>query len=570
MISFDYLKKVKTLIGGDVSKLPVILLFFVIISLLEMIGLAFIGPYMATVLGGTSEFSIKYRFIGGMSESEFILILSVALAMVFFFKSVLSVYINKVIMTFCFGTSVKIGSDILASIDKLTFENFTKKSSSEYIQLIRQQSENFSLATLQSFLKLTSEMIVVTVIITFLIISFGKMIAIVIGFIILMMSFYYFIFKTTLERLSKTINTESERMIKSVSESLNGYVENKILNNGKYFINTFEKSAKKYARSYVNSQMITTSPRFFIEFIMVLVITISVITYGESLIGDKAIPMFAVLGMAGIRLLPSLNVIMSSLSQIKHGQHGVDLLSNEINLLNRRVKYKESHAFEFIKENNIVFDGVTYSFPNKEVKILNNINLKIKQGEFVAIVGPSGSGKSTLMNLLIGLLDPTAGSIKINNYKVKDIRNAWWDSIALIPQRVHIINASIKNNIALGVEENDIDNIMLLRAIKMSNMQDVILQLEDGVDTVLGEYGLNMSGGQIQRIAIARAFYFNRSILFLDEATSSLDDQTEDNIMNELLKYKGSITVVLITHRFKILKFFDHTYRLQDGSVNEI
>jgi ABC-type bacteriocin/lantibiotic exporter with double-glycine peptidase domain len=236
------------------------------------------------------------------------------------------------------------------------------------------------------------------------------------------------------------------------------------------------------------------------------------------------------------------------------------------------LKVKESqNKKEFLDfKKNIKLKNVSFSFSKKSKKILSDINLSVKNGEFIGVIGKSGSGKTTFADLIMGLVEPTSGLVEIDNTPLSKLEiRTWQDKVGYVPQNIYLTNDSIKNNIAYGLRNEDIDNSKLQKAIDKAELQDFIEESDDGINTIIGEGGKRISGGQKQRIGIARALYHNPKILILDESTSSLDKNTEKKIFNTIHKFKGQITVIIISHDKSILEGSDHIYEIQNGKFKE-
>ena len=199
--------------------------------------------------------------------------------------------------------------------------------------------------------------------------------------------------------------------------------------------------------------------------------------------------------------------------------------------------------------------------------VLNQTSLSIRAGESIGIIGPSGSGKTTLIDLLLGLLKPEGGSISYNGDPLEKKLSKWRSQVAYLPQQVFLIDDTLKNNVALGVEEQKINEKLLLKALHKSQLAELVEQLPEGVNTFLGERGVRLSGGQRQRVALARAFYHQRSVLIMDEATSALDHETEREIVDEIKRLKGQITTIIIAHRLTTVQYCDRIYVLEEGKV---
>ncbi len=243
------------------------------------------------------------------------------------------------------------------------------------------------------------------------------------------------------------------------------------------------------------------------------------------------------------------------------------------NNLHKQQDNQMSSQVECTKEiliKSIVLKNVEYSYPNSDFNALSEINLKIDSGESIGFIGASGSGKTTLVDILLGLLIPKTGEVLLNDEPLNNSIRCWHDNIAYLPQQVFIIDNTLRANIALGEDENKIDQIKLNNAIKKANLCELVDQLPMGVDTVLGERGARLSGGQRQRVALARAFYYERDVLIMDESTSALDNETELEIIEEIKQLKGEKTIIVIAHRLTTVRYCDRIYKMEKGRIVNI
>jgi len=225
----------------------------------------------------------------------------------------------------------------------------------------------------------------------------------------------------------------------------------------------------------------------------------------------------------------------------------------------------QAHALPF--ENAIRFCDVSYAYPGKSSEALNDIRLTIRRGTTVGFIGGSGAGKSTLVDVLLGLLPPIGGRVEVDGFNIAlDIR-AWQRNVGYVPQSIFLIDDSLRRNIAFGIPENDVDDAAVWRAIRAAQLEDYIAELPEGLETVVGERGVRISGGQLQRIGIARALYHDPPVLLLDEATSSLDGVTERGVMQAVRDLHGHKTIVIVAHRVTTLQDCDWIFRLERGCL---
>jgi ABC-type multidrug transport system fused ATPase/permease subunit len=221
-------------------------------------------------------------------------------------------------------------------------------------------------------------------------------------------------------------------------------------------------------------------------------------------------------------------------------------------------------SFQF---KNVDVGNLDFKYEQSESLVLSNINLKIASGEAVGFVGQSGSGKSTLIDLMLGLLEPQSGSVLINGLSIEDVKQSWQKTIGYIPQTIFLMDDSLRRNIAIGIADKEIDEVAITEALKSAQLEDFVASLPEGLDTVVGERGVRLSGGQRQRIGIARALYHRPSVLVLDEATSSLDTETEHGVMQAVRALQGNKTVLIVAHRLSTVEYCDRLYRLDAGRI---
>jgi ATP-binding cassette subfamily C protein len=288
---------------------------------------------------------------------------------------------------------------------------------------------------------------------------------------------------------------------------------------------------------------------------------------------EQILPIISLLAVCAVRLIPAFNLIISSLSSRRFSTASFELVSREMTNVPIEDKFRNNNSIggksykKYFFKNQIKFENVFFLHENSNAKILQNIFLEIKQGQKIGIIGKSGAGKSTLIDLILGLIKPTKGKILIDNLNLDYNLRDWQKQIGYVPQDIYLLDDTIKNNIAFGLNANDINQEAILKSIELSRLKDYIDSLEEKENTVVGNRGIKVSGGQKQRIGIARALYNNPRILILDEATSSLDTINERKIMEEIYNTAENITLIIVTHRHKSVSRCDKVYLLDNGKI---
>ena len=278
------------------------------------------------------------------------------------------------------------------------------------------------------------------------------------------------------------------------------------------------------------------------------------------------LPTLSLYALVAFRLIPSANRIITAIQQLRFGLPTLNLLSEELSL-NEPQLIKSGNVDKMKFKNNFQIKNLSYSYPNADSKALNSISLRINKGDFIGFVGESGSGKSTLIDIILGVLPPTSGSLYLDGVDISENLRGWQNQIGYVPQEIFLIDDTLRRNIAFGLNDNDINHTSIQKAISLAQLENFINDLPEGLNTIVGERGVRISGGQRQRIGIARALYHKPEVLVLDEATSNLDIKTEADLMDAIFALHGQKTIITVAHRLKTLDKCDNIYTLRNGKI---
>ena len=569
----QYAKEILDLLEEDKWKLPLITFFFLILSVLEVLGIGLIAPYAALIINPTILIE-KYSFLENYGipiySDNILLIMSMLLLSLFILKTIGLSLINWMIFSFCYERQIKIRSKLMKSYQTMSYVEYTQRNSSEYIYNMSVVS-SFTQGTLVSILRIFTEIIVATFILIFLVFQDPYVLFLLVfllgGFIFL----YDFFFRKRIKRYGHLVNSYSTKMLKNINESVNGLKEVRILGKEKYFYDKVLSNSTGLSKTMKLKDFISSVPRYFLELIMIFFVVLIVVLYSYQEKGlELVVPILTMFSIAAIRLFPSANQIVSGISHIRFGRPIVALLYKDLkNLDQNNLNYEKNTKNETPLFESIELKDISFSYPSRDFKVINNLSIKIKKGDSVGIIGPSGSGKTTLLDILLGLIKVNSGEILLNGKDLDKNLHEWKSHVAYIPQNIFIIDDTVTRNIALGVPDHLVDSTKLKNSINQSKLSELIKQMPEGLNTLLGEAGIQLSGGQRQRVALARAFYHNRDILVMDEATSALDNETEAEIVNEIKSLKGDKTLIVIAHRLSTIKYCDYIYRVEEGKIVE-
>lgn len=575
----QYLKEILILMGGDYTKkLPWLLVLFFLVSFLDIAGIGIIGPYISMVLEPDAAKDIIGSYITWFDLSSdaysLLMILSFVLLGIFFVKTISAIWINYIIFKFSTKLRIKLSVKLMNSYQNLPYVKYIRRNSSEYIHATQNLAEMYA-GIIQIALKMVSDGVVALAILVMLAITDFQAFFLLSSLLVLFVVSYDRFFRSRLKMYGVKQNVTSLEMIKGIHEGLSGLKEIRVLGHESYFLNKVKDGVTKTSQYGMYRNVVSTMPRYLIELLLVLFIVslvlLTLITNG-GLTG--ILPTLAVFGIASLRLLPIVNILANGVIQFRFHRDGISRLYNDVLDLRDDELGHESSLEDFTKAEktlnpfkSLKIKNVSFTYPNAKKESLKHINLTIKRGSSIGIMGESGSGKTTLIDTMLGLLVPDSGEIYFNDVILTKEINNWHKHIAYLPQEVFLIDDKLKNNVALGVDEQNIDIKLVGQSLKRASLSSLIEQLPDGVDTVLGERGVRLSGGQRQRIALARAFYHKRDILIMDESTSALDNETEKEIVSEIKNLKGDVTIVVIAHRISTLENCDIVYNLSKGEI---
>ena len=572
--NIEYIRVVFRLLGDHKKKLPFLIIILLLTSFLDLIGISMLVPYIDLFFnnGSGNLFLISF-FIGeDFFTQENLSTITIFILCLFVIKTFAIIWANWKILAFCKEQEVRLRTSLARSYLDLPYEKYVSRNISQYVQTFSVFVGLYSSNVLLSLLRILSDCFVILFIIFYLannnIVELFIVLLALTAFIFL----YDYFLGGRLGQIGKNANFHDRSTLKIINEIVEGMKEIKIFGVGSKFLNQLKYHAKSNAEFTLKSQIILSIPKYLLEFIVVSIIVITIAYLNNTDPSYRFISTLSAFGYAGLRLMPIISTFSSNLSQIRYGKDSVNRLYQDVSSLDSIKKgYTDSTSDRMSQKiETIELKDVSYSYQGTEKRQIDKISIKIEPGSVVGIIGKSGSGKTTLMDLILGLLKPTFGVI---TYGSKDINSDllwWWRKTAYIPQNNFLIDGSFRENIALGINDEEIDAKLLNLAIKKASLEDLIDSSIDGVDTKIGYKGLKISGGQRQRLALARAFYFKRKILFLDEVTSALDKDVENEVTKQVEALKGNATVFIVTHRIESLKDCDLIIEINNGKAVKI
>lgn len=552
-----------------------VLILTIFTSLAEMMTLGLLFPFIATLSSPEKVFNNEFiqpilLKLDITSPDQLIL----PLTCFFIIAVILSGLLRLLQIFFNIRVSYLTGADLSNLIYRLTlyqpYLTHVSRNSSEIINAISSKTMGVISAGLLPIINiLTASIILISIVFTLMAINvkIASISFILFGLIYILINF---LTKKKLYANGKLIASESNNVIKFLQEGLGGIREVLIDNNQEVYAKYYSKSIFPLRKSQANNLFLSQSPRFIIEALaMISIILISFLFIKDPNQFKDILPIIGTLVFGAQRLLPLFQQIYSSISTI---QGNIQSLNDVLILLEQSSFYKTSNTNKkLIFSKNIKFNNLNYKYHDDGPVVLKNLNLEIKKGDKVGIIGKTGSGKSTFLDILMSLLYSSEGQLIIDDMLINNENSRLWqNNISHVPQNIFLIDNSIKQNIALGVESHLIDDERVAWASKNACINEFIDNLPNKYETKVGERGVRLSGGQMQRIGIARALYKKANVIIFDEATSALDNQTESDIIKSIQNLDGNITLIIVAHRLTTLKNCDYIVELKDSKINRI
>lgn len=554
------------------SVFPLIILFLAS-TLIDILGIAIIAPYISFLLDPESlSFFQKIIFFNSdhYDFNNTLIFFSSVLFFIFFLKFIFALAVRFSIKKFTLNCRRDLQMRLLRSYQNMSYSNFTSKGSPDFIKNVRELSGD-CVTTLDAILRIASETIVLAAVVVYLSWNHFVIVFTLSMLILFFIVFHNFFLKPKTIRYGKNRVEAISYIYQAVEEGLKGFKEIRILNREKYFRIIQKLGLDKIFSNELKSELILFYPRYLYEFVIVIfIISFVGINLSKGTFSVDIIPIVGTFAVASLRIIPSMGIISTGLINIQYSQFAINIIHKDINLKNEVSNIYETKQDEPMIDQikSIDLKNINFRYPNSHNFIFENLNLKIKKNECIGIIGENGSGKTTLVDLLLGLLKPCSGKIIVNESE-NNFFKLVTKKIGYIPQDHLIISGKIMNNITLETNENLINKKKLFQAIESANLNDLISKLPDGIDTIIGKNGIRLSGGQYKKLALARLFYHDKELLILDEATNSLDANSEKIITEEIKKIKKYKTIIIISHNKNALKPCDRILKIINKRVEQ-
>ncbi|MBE9856780.1 ABC transporter ATP-binding protein [Campylobacter concisus] len=557
-------KKLLAITTRQEKKNFIILIFMSIdLSIIETVGISAIMPFITLASDPSKIVSNKYSkmvydFFEFSTATNFMIFFGLFLIGFYIFRAIYSMLYNYILNKFAFGRFHAFAFRLFKNYTNLPYKRFVKRNSAELIKTIVNEASNLSFY-MQSLLLIFSEFFTVVLLYVLLLLMDWKMTLVLTILLGAKVLFLLFFLKRRIEKEGLKRSIMQSKFYKILNETFGNFKIIKLIQNEEKLYSEFSNISYGYARANIVSNTLSQLPRLSLETIGFSVL-IGIVVYVLFQYNDAnfVLPIISMYALALYRILPALNRILSNYNTILFLSNSLDIVYSDLSYT-PQIEGKDFIDFK----NKIELTNVSFEY-NKNKKVLENINIIINKGDKVAFVGESGSGKSTLVDLIIGLYKPLSGEIVIDDKKLtSDNVKSYRSKVGYIPQSIYLFDGTVGENVAFGYEY---DKEKITEVLKKANIYD-FLSSKEGIDTLVGDGGIQLSGGQKQRIGIARALYSDPEILVLDEATSALDNETEAKIMDEIYETSQDKTLLIIAHRLSTIERCDRKIMLSNGKI---
>lgn len=560
----------------DKRKIALLLVAVVIGSFLELLGVTIFMPFINIIsnpqtIQRTWYLKLFYDGLHFSSTKNFMIALSCAIIAVYLIKNIYLIVEKNCIYKFSYSTQMRLSTRLLETYMKEPYTFHLNKNIASLQRTIQEDTGRFMQVILY-FMELATELVVCLVLGIYLLFVSKSITIIVVSLLVVFVGTFLACTRRYSNQLGRDNQVYQGKIYQWMNQALGGIKEIKILERDSFFVDEYQKYYAKFARGLRLSRTISILPKYLVEAVAITGLLIAIIvkmTFGEADL-IYYIPQLTVFAVAAFRLMPCVGRINEYATNMLYAFPSVDLIYKDLVEIEDYVE-KQDHevAEKWNLKNAIEVKEVTYYYPDTEEPVIDGASLTIQKGKTVAFIGASGAGKTTMVDIILGLLVPQKGVVMADEINVHEKPKTFHAQIGYIPQVIYLSDDTIRNNIAFGVKEAQIDEAAVQAAVEKAQLTEFINSLPHGLDTIVGDRGVRLSGGQRQRIGIARALYHDPEILVLDEATSALDNETESAVMEAIDHLQGLKTMIIIAHRLTTIRNVDKIYEVGEGKVRE-
>lgn len=546
-----------------------------VLALMDLIGIAAILPLVQVVMGAPLDegtLGAVHRFLGAPGKRDFVLLLSGVMVAAFVFKALLGMALMWWSASNILRMQTRTARNLLDSFMAESYLRHRQRNTGELMRAVGSAVTDAHSKVLGGFVNLFSSVMSILLIIALLcaVAPIQTLVAVCyFGFVV-------FVIQRSLGPANRRAGEEAQHTSwvssHALVDAMQGFREAVLHNAQDYFVNRFDDANKRTARASMRANFYAGMPKYLLEVVTMVGLTVFISLTILTGSAQSTMPTLSVFVAGAVKILPLMVAVTTTIGLIRVGREGLritveTLRETEITRSNTAGQTNTPDSNVYSTSAAIEISDVSFRYPDSGSNVLTDINLSIPPGSSLALCGLSGSGKTTLVDIILGLLPPSIGSVTYADIPTTRAGNGWYDVVAYVPQDVYISDGTLAENVAFGVAPEEHDRARIHSCLSRAALEDVVSALPEGIDTLVGERGNRLSGGQRQRLGIARALYRQPQVLVLDEATSALDNDTEARITQALTRIHGEITTIIVAHRLSTVRHVDALAFLKDGRV---
>jgi ATP-binding cassette, subfamily B, bacterial PglK len=542
-------------------------------AVMEVIGVGAIPAFVAVLSADDASaqpraLRVALDLLGASGHEQEVLWAAGALMVVFIVKNAFLALNSYLAIRFVTGRSVQLGNRLFRAYMYAPYSFHLQRNTAKLIHNSSTESGRAVGEGLMPAIVIVREALVVVAMVALLLWMEPGVSAVMVTVVGGACFWFFRLVKRKMADLSQQQHVFYGKQLQSANQALGGVKEIKVAGREEFFLGEFATNTSEAHRLGVFKHVVYELPRMFVE-TMAVAAMLGVAAY-FILSGrppSDVVPTLTLLGISAIRFVPSANRLVSATLGLRWGSSAINAVYTDLVALESPANRPGAAVRGERFSKAIELEGLSHTYAGSATRSLDKVSLQIPRGSAVGFVGPSGAGKTTLVDVILGLLTPTEGRILVDGVDLHENARAWQRQVGYVPQTIYLADDSIRRNVAFGLRDEEIDDVRVRRAIEAAQLTDLIEKLPDGLSTLVGERGVRLSGGQRQRIGIARALYHDPSVLVLDEATSSVDTETERSIVDALEHLRGDRTILVIAHRLTTVQNCDRLFFLRDGRI---
>lgn len=574
----DALGKLSFILNREQKKYCVLIFFMSLLSaLIETVGVSIIVPVVQMVISVDALMEQPYvrpliNLFHLKTSTDVIIFVCIGVGIIYILKNAYSFLYTWASARFSNKIRRELAVRVLQTYMKQGYIFFVDHNSSTLIRGI--SSDVISVQNvITHFFSFMCKILIITCMTLFIIMHIPLAALLILGVVGFCFAVSQIVFRKPMRQFGVSSREYSYRASQSSLEAIQGYKEILVFGRQNYFVNEYLKNMIGFNKAEVQMTVASASPSFMIEVVCIIgiltVVAVQSITAGGS---SDLLAQMAIIALATLRILPALGILLGDVNSIVFNAPGLNSAAETLHLVKelekeKAIERKKGSYADVSLKSELAIAHASYAYPRTDKNVIDDLSMTIKKGTSVGLIGTSGAGKTTLADIVLGLLKPQSGKVLMDGVDIEELGEAWHSIIGYVPQSIYMTDASVRRNVAFGIEEALIDDAKVWKALEMAQIKEFVEGLAKGLDTNVGEWGVQLSGGQRQRIAIARALYSDPDIIVLDEATAALDNETEDAVMESIEALQKVKTLIIVAHRLTTIRKCDIIYEIADGKA---